>query len=590
MKRKEAISRARLHKLARLGIGLAAVTALGGLVATNSPLLGRVMVEAQEVTDQTSTEQAPPASQEAKTVTFTISESLNWYDNQPVENKVTLLPGESYTFSVDESKYAVAPNQKLTYSYDEIEDGRSYYLHLEPKAQANEDQSVTFEVQAKSVFFEGDGSGDYPLETREVTLKLGESYTPGTPTFEGYVAIDYNPFTGAPITTTPITIIPTEIVNDGKSTILAQYQTPWYKSTSYDRELPAIPADYTGEVIAGEAEWYQLRVKHHINGQFRQSDTFRVPANTPLAPALFANPHYGQVTGYETQQGYIKELTFNYTYPEDKLPDGSIYKLPAVKGVWNDKITPAPDANNTDTPTTPTTPTEPTEPTKPVEEPKQPETPALEDKQVEDLTSDTSAVAVRVFGSDVAAVDKIVANKEHAPAVLAALPAGYPAQDADLYDIKTLDASGQFVQIGGKAQVTLPVAAERVVEKVIYFLPSTGAVEELPFEWNKETNTVSFMVSHFSHYGIIYKPVLQPVQPPVTPTLPPATTSQEPKAPVQTPPAQLTTTVTQEQAATTTEGKKQLPATGDTASILPSLGIFLGLTGLGLAGKRRRKN
>lgn len=587
MKRKEHISRARLHKLARLGIGLAAVTALGGLVATNSPLLGKVMVEAQEVTDQTSTEQVLPVSQEAKTVTFTISESFYWYDNEPIENKVTLLPGESYTFSVDESKYAVAPNQKLTYSYDEIEDGRSYYLHLEPKAQVNEDQSVTFEVQAEVVYSSpgGDSISHYPIETKEVTLKLGESYTPGTPVFEGYVTADNHLFEKAPFTTTP-----SEIVNDGKSVIVGRYLTGWYK-TNYDRELPEVPADYTEEVIAGKEESYQFAAVHFINGQFRQSDTFRVPANTPLAPALFANPHYGQVTGYETLQRYgSKILVFNYTYPEDQLPDGSIYKLPAVKGVWNDKITPAPDANNTDTPTTPTTPTEPTEPTKPVEEPKQPETPALEDKQVEDLASDTSAVAVRVFGSDVAAVDKIVANKENAPAVLAALPAGYPAQDADLYDIKTLDASGQFVQIGGKAQVTLPVAAERVVEKVIYFLPSTGAVEELPFEWNKETNTVSFMVSHFSHYGIIYKPVLQPVQPPVTPTLPPATTSQEPKAPMQTPPAQPTTTVTQEQAATTTETKKQLPATGDTASILPSLGIFLGLTGLGLAGKRRRKN
>lgn len=578
MKRKEHISRARLHKLAKLGIGLAAVTALGGLVATNSPLLGKVTVEAQEVTDQTSTEQAPPASQEAKTVTFALFKGYDWYDFERIQNKVTLLPGESYTFSVDESNYFITPDKKLTYSYDEIEDGRSYFLHLEPKVQVNEDQSVTFEVRTESLYAVGDGVSNYPLEIKEVTLKPGESYTPGTPTFEGYTLSDKI-----------IDSVPDSIVNDGNNTIKGSYKIGYY-SANIDRALPAIPADYTGEVITGENDSYGLIVRHIINGQFRQGEYFKIPANTPLAPALFANPHYGQVTGYETQQGYIKELTFNYTYPEDKLPDGSIYKLPAVKGVWNDKITPAPDANNTDTPTTPTTPTEPTEPTKPVEEPKQPETPALEDKQVEDLTSDTSAVAVRVFGSDVAAVDKIVANKEHAPAVLAALPAGYPAQDADLYDIKTLDASGQFVQIGGKAQVTLPVAAERVVEKVIYFLPSTGAVEELPFEWNKETNTVSFMVSHFSHYGIIYKPVLQPVQPPVTPTLPPATTSQEPKAPVQTPPAQLTTTVTQEQAATTTEGKKQLPATGDTASILPSLGIFLGLTGLGLAGKRRRKN
>ena len=592
MKGKECNSQESLHKLARLGIGLATATALGSLVTTHSPLLGSVVVEAQEVTDQvsteqvspsqevqevpdqTNTEQVSPVNQEAKTATFIILGGYYWYDKERIENKVTLHSGESYTFSVDESKYVIPPNQQLTYSYDEIENGRYYYLSLEPKAQVNEDQSVTFEVRAEQVSIEkgGDNITHYPIQTKKVTLMAGESYTPGTPVFEGYETADYHhPFKNA-----PFTIAPTEIVNDGKSTIVGRYLAGWYQKT-YERNLPTIPADYTGELIAGEAEWYQLRVGHRINGQFRQSDIFRVPANTSLAPALFANPNYGQMTGYETQHlGSNKSLIFNYTYPEDQLPDGSIYKLPAVRGVWNDKIIPAPNSNTTDTPTTPT------------EEPKQPEIPTPEDKQAKDLTSGDSAVSVRVFGSDVTAVDKIIANKETDSAVLATLPAGYTAQDADLYDIKTLDTTGQFVQIGGEAQVTLPVAPDRVVEKVIYFLPSTGAVEELPFEWDKATNTVFFKVSHFSHYGIIYQPVSNSNPNPTPPAGQVTPNSQTKPASPQVPPTvtpqNLTVTPVTPQATSQT-----LPKTGEAGSLISIVGLTLASLALALRPRRQKR-
>ena len=465
---------------------------------------------------------------------------------------------------MDESKYIILPDQKLTYSYDEIEDGKYYSLHMKSKAQVNEDQSITFTIWAEAPYGDGpDSVSFFPLEIKKITLKPGESYTMGIPTFEGYTFYKREqPYSE-----------PDSIVNDGNNTIKGIYRI---EGSYYNiNEPPAVPADYTGEIITGENDPYSLNVLHYINGQFREDTPFHIPSNTPFAPALFANPNYGQVTGYETkQEGGYKRLIFNYTYPEDQLPDGSIYKLPAVRGVWNDKITPAPNSNTTDTPSTPTG------------EPNQPEIPTPEDKQAKDLTSGDSVVSVRVFGSDVTAVDKIIANKETDSAVLATLPAGYPAQDADLYDIKTLDTTGQFVQIGGEAQVTLPVAPDRVVEKVIYFLPSTGAVEELPFEWDKATNTVSFKVSHFSHYGIIYQPVSNPNPNPTPPAGQVTPSSQTKPTSPQVPPTvtsqNLTGTPTTQQATGQT-----LPKTGEAGSLISIVGLTL--AGLALALRPRRQ-
>ncbi|HEM2740316.1 TPA: LPXTG cell wall anchor domain-containing protein [Streptococcus suis] len=47
---------------------------------------------------------------------------------------VYLHPGESYTFPIDESRFEIRPNQKLTYSYDEVEAGKDYSISVRPKA------------------------------------------------------------------------------------------------------------------------------------------------------------------------------------------------------------------------------------------------------------------------------------------------------------------------------------------------------------------------------------------------------------------------------------------------------------------------
>ena len=157
-----------------------------------------------------------------------------------------------------------------------------------------------------------------------------------------------------------------------------------------------------------------------------------------------------------------------------------------------------------------------------------------------------------------------------------------------MYDIKTLDTTGQFVQIGGEAQVTLSVAPGRVVEKVIYFLPSTGAVEELPFEWDKATNTVSFKVSHFSHYGIIYQPVSNPNPNPTPPAGQVTPSSQtKPTSPQLSPTVtsqNLTGTPTTQQATGQT-----LPKTGEAGSLMSIVGLTLAVLALVLCPRRQKR-
>lgn len=125
--------------------------------------------------------------------------------------------------------------------------------------------------------------------------------------------------------------------------------------------------------------------------------------------------------------------------------------------------------------------------------------------QTKILSGEASDVTVRLTNSDVNAVSRITTKKVDDDQVLNKLPNGIHAEDIDLFDIKTLDKDGNFVQINDEAIVTLPVVPGRKVVNVIYFLPQTGAIEELPYEWSQEFNQVVFKVSHFSNYGVVYE-------------------------------------------------------------------------------------
>ncbi|WP_161950595.1 hypothetical protein, partial [Streptococcus suis] len=108
------------------------------------------------------------------------------------------------------------------------------------------------------------------------------------------------------------------------------------------------------------------------------------------------------------------------------------------------------------------------------------------------------------------------------------------------------------------------------VDKVIYFLASTGAVEELPFTVDKATNQVSFVVSHFSHYGIVYqanKPVSQ-AQSGSTGQSAPGKQETKQEAKEQAAPASPSKQATAKSAPTSQPQAKSLPATGEAHSVL----------------------
>ncbi|MGT2895365.1 LPXTG cell wall anchor domain-containing protein [Streptococcus entericus] len=143
------------------------------------------------------------------------------------------------------------------------------------------------------------------------------------------------------------------------------------------------------------------------------------------------------------------------------------------------------------------------------------------------LTQSDTDIYVRVTESDINAVASIKAEKVTETSILEKLPEEIKPQDIDLFDIKTLDKDGKFVQIKAEATVTLPVIPGRKVTKIIYFLPETGAVEELAHEWHQELNQVIFKVSHFSNYGVVYE--AQASQPePETPSPKPEETTPQP--------------------------------------------------------------
>ncbi|HFI2447052.1 TPA: hypothetical protein ACGPF0_000849 [Streptococcus suis] len=123
------------------------------------------------------------------------------------------------------------------------------------------------------------------------------------------------------------------------------------------------------------------------------------------------------------------------------------------------------------------------------------------------LSGQIEDVYVSFSEADVSAVSSLQVVKVEDATVLEKLPDSFKREDVDMFDIKTLDKDGQFVQIQSSkgAFVTLPVSPNRKVTKVIYYLPQTGAVEELEYEWDKTFNIVSFNVTHFSNYGIVYE-------------------------------------------------------------------------------------
>ncbi|HFI0239714.1 TPA: hypothetical protein ACGPBH_001345 [Streptococcus suis] len=106
MKIKRSSSKKQLHKWTKLGLSLAAVTVLGGLVEpVDVPLLSNCTVEAQELTNQSGSEQALPADTATVTIELEntgvvelVGASYRYQRIRGFERlEIHLQPGETYT-------------------------------------------------------------------------------------------------------------------------------------------------------------------------------------------------------------------------------------------------------------------------------------------------------------------------------------------------------------------------------------------------------------------------------------------------------------------------------------------------------------
>lgn len=423
----------------------------------------------------------------------------------------------------------------------------------EKKTVEGEKQTVTFDVVEVYHFFQAGGRGDAELSRKTITLKPGESYTLKANTYKDFELDDYKE--GYDYKEN-LKNIGRTITNDGSEQIQKEYIITFQEII---REVPN-PTDSTSPDIYASKIKHDttVRVYHLIDwdeqnrkGQWGLTRTYSLPLGKRFDPKDLANPAYGTLLKYEVSDTAVG------------IVSASVYYKSHPK---------------------------------------------------ETLVSPTTDVSVALTGADVAAVDKIVADKVLDTTILSKLPVELPAKNVELYDVKTQKADGSFVQISGEATVTIPVDPSRKVEKVIYFLPETGAVEELPFELSADGKYVHFKVSHFSNYGVVYqsqnteKPNPQPdpaPQPDSTPQPNPApqpelnlkpqnngknkdsrSLSEEPKKieDVKSGPSKKEIEKTEDK-------EKALPKTGENSSLLGSVGaVLLGMMMLLKFSFKKKRN
>ncbi|HEM5148396.1 TPA: LPXTG cell wall anchor domain-containing protein [Streptococcus suis] len=244
MKIKRSSSKKQLHKWTKLGVGLAAVTVLGGLVEPGDvPLLSNCTVEAQELTNQSGGEQALPADTATVTIelenTGVVELVGGSYRYQRIRGferlEIHLQPGETYTLPTYDGyklinfknlnevtdiapedavlSYAdFTPGQRVRLGYDYLLTNQVYdavtkqYVDREtvipsttpsinsptdtPPAQPTEnpvDQSITIKAVYTEEQIEPGQKVDV-LKEIEYTLKPGESVVLEPLTFEGWTS------------------------------------------------------------------------------------------------------------------------------------------------------------------------------------------------------------------------------------------------------------------------------------------------------------------------------------------------------------------------------------------------------------------
>ncbi|HEP1806732.1 TPA: LPXTG cell wall anchor domain-containing protein [Streptococcus suis] len=114
-------------KFLKFGVALASVAVLGGVPSALIATQNESIVYAEEVTpptDNGSVQDVP--SVQSKTFIVYMFIRRGPYDFGAGSEEIILKPGESYTFKLPDGFELVDATQKLTYAYDEVEEGRIY--------------------------------------------------------------------------------------------------------------------------------------------------------------------------------------------------------------------------------------------------------------------------------------------------------------------------------------------------------------------------------------------------------------------------------------------------------------------------------
>ncbi|MFM0817895.1 LPXTG cell wall anchor domain-containing protein [Streptococcus suis] len=114
-------------KFLKFGVALASVAVLGGVPSALIATQNGSIVYAEEVTPPTvngSVQDVP--SVQSKTFIVYMFIRRGPYNFGAGSEEIVLKPGESYTFKLPDGFELVDATQKLTYTYDEVEEGRIY--------------------------------------------------------------------------------------------------------------------------------------------------------------------------------------------------------------------------------------------------------------------------------------------------------------------------------------------------------------------------------------------------------------------------------------------------------------------------------
>ena len=148
----------------------------------------------------------------------------------------------------------------------------------------------------------------------------------------------------------------------------------------------------------------------------------------------------------------------------------------------------------------------------------------------------------------------------------------------DIYDLTPLDKDGKKVHVEGDITVTLPIKGKAA--KVYYVLGDM--VESLPF--TQDDATISFIVTHFSQYAVVYDEIQAPSDNSVIESYVPNQADSSYAAPAQF--AAVEETKTDKPTYSRVATRHTLPETGTATSLLSLLGFISAGVGLALSRKK----